>query len=371
MQRFDAVIIGGGLAGAAAAIYLRRAGRSVLVCEKGTYPRHKLCGEFLSPEVVDSFERLGVREAIAGCGPKTLERVRITGLGGERFESDLPGTALGLTRYALDHLLVEHARRLGAEVREESAVRAVRGSLHEGFHVEVGNEEVSARMVIGAHGKRSRIDGRMQRPFLREAAPRVGFKAHFEGADLEDRIELHLFDGGYCGMSMVETGRANVCWIGSAVDLKDAGGSPEAWMEGQMARNEALAERFGALQRVDDWCAVAQVSFAVKGTFHGDVMMIGDAAAMIAPLCGDGMAMALRSAELGAHAAERFLSGEETPAGVRYLYDRRWRREFGVRLRAGRWLHEALCRPGFAHTAFRSAALVPGLARQLIRITRG
>lgn len=371
-MRYDVAVVGGGLAGASTALQLARAGFGVLLLEKQRYPVHKLCGEFLSVEVAGAFERLGVLDAVLAAGAQPIESVCVTTSGGAAFRAPLPGCALGLSRYRLDALLADAARSSGVEVRDGTAVRSVAGSLDDGFRVETDGGAAAARLVVGAYGKRDTLDRKLGRPFVAEHAPRVGFKAHYEGVDLGRVIELHAFRGGYCGLSPVEDGRVNACWICDAGVLKAAGGDPEAMIARVFAANAALAGRFAAMRRVSEaFEAVGQVSFARKGLFDGDVCMVGDAAAMIAPLCGDGMAMALVGAELLAAHAAAFLAGRASPEALRRGYAAAWRGTFGGRLRLGRWLHEALTVPALAGPGVRACRSFPALAAWLIRTTRG
>ena len=163
----DVIVIGGGLAGTSTAIHLARAGRKVLLFEKQRYPAHKLCGEFLSVEVAGLFDRLGVLEAVRAAGACTIETARVTTTGGASFEAPLPGRALGLSRYRLDHLLLGHARTAGVDARDGTPVRDVRGDLGAGFRVETDGAVFAAPLVVGAYGKRGTLD----RPRRRASAP--------------------------------------------------------------------------------------------------------------------------------------------------------------------------------------------------------
>ena len=375
---YDVIIIGAGPAGSAAAVQLAEQGHAVLLVEKKRYPVHKLCGEFLSTEVITLLDRIGAYEAVAAAGAQTMDRVRITTAKGTTFDTPLNGIALGLSRHAFDRILVDRAREAGAEVRMGTTVRRVEGSLSEGFSVRGEGEEYRARVVVGAFGKRSRLDGALDRSLLQEKSAPVAFKRHFASRDketagaLEGTIELHTFDGGYCGLAPVEDGRINVCWIAPQSGLKAAGGSAEGMMRQVLRDNPALAERLDGLVPVTaDFSAVAQISFATKPLFSSDVCMIGDAAAMIAPLCGDGMAMALRSASLGADSLSGFLTGGRTASDFRNGYRQKWNDEFSHRLRVGRWVHEALCRPRLAGAGLAVCRVIPPLGNWVIRATRG
>lgn len=369
---YDVLIVGGGLAGCSAAIQLARQGYAVRLVEKQRYPVHKLCGEFLSTEVQAIFERLDVGEAVRAAGAHAIDSVYVTAPDGRGYRGALPGTALGLSRYVLDPLLFDAARAADAEAEDGRLVRRVEGSLDDGFRVQVDEEAVTTRVVLGAFGKRSNLDRVLGRPFLKQRTPLVAFKAHYTGIELPGVIELHAFPGGYCGLSRVEGGRVNVCWIGQADALKAAGGSPDVLIAQTLCQNPVLADRFRTMTRVTpSFEAVSQVTFVEKALFVGDVCMIGDAASMIAPLCGDGMAMALRSADLVTPVVTAFLEGSLQADEVRAQYPAMWRREFRFRLRLGRWLHRASEQPARARIAVGALNRWPRLGAWLIRQTRG
>jgi len=372
---YDVLVIGGGLAGCSAALQLARAGHEVLLAEQSTYPRHKLCGEFLSPEAQSSFQRLGVLEDVWAAGAETIDRTCLTAPGGPSTTHALPESALGLSRHRLDRLLFRRACRAGADGRPSTRVSNIRGDLRSGFAAEVGTETVPARLVLGAYGRRSRLDRTLERPFLDENTSFVAFKAHYAGpaaSDVAHTIELHSAPGAYCGLSPVEENRVNACWIGRTDALKDAGGTPEAMLDAVLRQNPALNDRLDGLYRVSErFEAVSQVPLMPKTRFAGDVCMIGDAAGMIAPLCGDGMAMALRTADLVTPLASAFLDGRCAADSFRTRYESQWKSTFGTRMRLGRWIHAAAFRPGAARLLVQGCRLLPPLARWLIRTTRG
>lgn len=369
-RTYDVIVVGGGLAGCTAAAVLARQGAAVLVLEKDRFPRDKLCGEFLSTEVSELCDRLGILPVLVSSGARSIRRLQLTAPSGRTFETPLPGTAMGLSRRTLDAAFFEHAREQGAEVREHCAVRSIDGSLSDGFIVEHDRGTERARVVVGAYGRREMLDRRLQRSFLRETSPYVAFKAHFVGIDLGDCIELHGFPGGYCGLLMEEHGMVNVCWITHRNALSRSGGSPESMMDGAFGSNPVLRRRLAGLERTSEFHAAAQLFFRKKGLFDGDLCMVGDAAGMIAPLCGDGMGMAIASGEWAAHAIVPFLAGRIDASEFRGSYERGWSDRFSRRMQIGRMLHRALVRRGPSELAVRLARLFPSAALSIIRATR-
>jgi flavin-dependent dehydrogenase len=199
----------------------------------------------------------------------------------------------------------------------------------------------------------------------------VAFKAHHDGLDLGDRVELHAFTGGYCGMSHVEGGLVNVCLIARTDVLKASGRSFDAMRDGVMRENPLLAARFDRLTLATDRVvATSQIPFGEKEPVSRGVLMVGDTAGMIAPLCGDGMAMALRSAEIAAGLADRYLRGASTFDDLARAYTRAWRRSFSTRLRLGRLLQRGLFRPLPARVGLAALNAAPWLGRALVAATR-
>ena len=373
-QSYDAIVIGGGLAGCSAALLLSRRGHEIALFEKASYPRHKLCGEFLSPEAQSSLRALDVLDDVQAAGARPVEHAQLTGPNGVTVEHPLPDTALGLSRYRFDELLFQQACAVGVDGRTETKATAVDGTLRDGFAVEAGGHSFSARLVLGAYGRRGILDRTLERPFLDQQTGYVAFKAHYTGPSpsLPDGIEIHTAPRGYCGVGPVEDRHVNVCWIGRTDALRDAGGTPEAMLASLRQQNAALEARMDPLTRVSDhFEAVSQVPLMSKSQFVNDVCMIGDSAGMIAPLCGDGMAMALDSADLVAPLADRFLEETLSPKAFRTRYRQEWQSTFGRRLRIGRWVHAAAFRPWATTALLRTCQALPPLARWLIHSTRG
>lgn len=374
-QRYDAIIIGGGLAGSAAAALLARAGAAVLLLEAATLPHDKLCGEFLSPETVSIFQRLGVWPAIEALAPPRLTAARITARDGARWDAPFPMPGIGLSRYALDSLLFEHAARLGTDTRQAARATHVAGNLAEGFGVTWqtgdGARTAEARVVLGAWGKRANLDRTLGRDFLSLDHPTFALKAHYHGPPIGRRVELHGFAGGYCGLAEIEGGRINLCLLAETRVLRACGGDPERLAAEVLPTNPALGAWLADAERIHArFLAISQIPFVPKRTIEGDILMLGDAAGLISPLAGDGMAMALAAAEMAAPLVLDYLAGRRAAADLRATYSRQWRARFDRRLRLGRILQPLMFRPRALGLGLRGLRLAPPLGVALVANTR-
>jgi len=366
-ERCSTAIVGGGPAGSACAALLARAGRRPVLLERDRFPRQKLCGEFLSMEVQSLLKRIGCLDAVRALGPAAITSARFVSPSGRSVEIDLGAEAMGLGRAALDETLFRHAERSGA-------------SAFEGARVTRMNEdsggvrlEIERTLPDGTREKRrllaDRVVAASGRSLLRHS-PFVGYKRHHAflpgaesiAAELRGTVEIHLFDGGYCGVNAVDGGAVNVCLLARSRVLKNLHRDPAGLLGGL---SPSLRGRMEALRPDGKPLAVAQLGFTAKATSSGSVFFIGDAAGMIAPLCGDGQAMALESAVL---LAELMIAGDGDLAG---RWDDAWRRRFSSRLRVGRRLQALLIRPAASELTLRALTLWPKLAASLLSRTRG
>ncbi len=374
-QRYDIIVVGGGLAGSAAASLLARAGATVLLLEAATLPHDKLCGEFLSPETVGIFQRLGVWSAIDALAPPRLTAARIIARDGARWDAPFPAPGIGLSRYALDKLLFDHAGQVGADVRQAARVTGMVGSLVEGFGVtwQTGNRAhaAEARVVLGAWGRRANLDRTLGRGFLSLDHPTFALKAHYHGPPIGRRVELHGFDGGYCGLAEIEGGRINLCLLAETRVLHACGGDPERLAAEVLPTNTALAAWLAHAERIHDrFLAISQIPFVRKAVVENDVLMLGDAAGLISPLAGNGMAMGLAAAEMAAPLVLDTLAGRRTAASLKATYSRQWHARFDRRLRLGRLAQPLMLRPITLGLGLRALRLIPPLGAALVANTR-
>ena len=377
---FDSAVIGGGLAGCLAAITLAQQNHRVVLLEAKPYPHHKVCGEFLSPECLPLLAEIGFRPILEQLKPITIRKVRITAPDGSQWRAQFPSEALSISRYALDSALASYAKEMGVAVHEGVRVTEIKGALAQGFSLstrgERGESSFQAASVIAAHGKRSNLDRALKRPFLQQNTSfYLGLKRHFNGPALGDQLDLHVFPGGYCGMSDVEGGKTNVCLLVQQQVFQQSftpGRSQiEQFIDWMGRQNEYLGDWLSkATPAADEWISIGQVPLGSKSPLEGDILMAGDSAGMVAPLAGDGMTMALHSGKLAAHWIDRYLTHQLSAQELKQIYARQWRSTFSARIRLTRLLHSVILRPALLSPSLRLLNLFPALGDFLVMQTR-
>ncbi len=279
-------VIGGGPAGSSAALAALRTGADVDLYEKSTFPRHKVCGEFLSPEVADLLDGLGVWNRCQQAAPATIRRVHLY-LGKSEKSWTLPEHAHGLSRFALDQVLLESAVSAGAVLR-----KAIR---------QAGNTP-----EIVAHGRQGQAPGK-NRLF--------GFKAHFTGP-ADDVMRLFFFQGCYVGVNAVEGGKTNVCGLGPESLLRKA----DFTMEEVCEEHPALRERLLPMSRNMKWLVTGPLVFGrTAASVSSPHYWAGDALGFVDPFTGSGMLGAIATGQLAGESAARKLPVQEYLRGCQQI----------------------------------------------------
>ena len=368
----DVAVIGGSLAGSAAAGALARGGASVVVLEKAIFPRSKICGGFLSHEALPVLERLGALEAVRAAGPETITRFALVRPDGRRVEADLPAPVLSLSRSRLDSIAAAAASRQGARMRFGQAVNSFEGNLREGFRVKTNDEELRVRVLVGAWGRYSPLDGQLERPRYRQKASLIGFGKRLvgDGSSLAGRAVLHLFEGGYLGLSRVEEGSVNLAAL--ATPKRRRRGSPRSRRASRASEAREPFARDADLEGLSPVPGPVLVSEPVHLGPHGciarDVLLAGDAAGVIDPFTGTGMALALLSGEASAEPILRFLAGRLDAEGLKREHEKAYGRIAGRRFAFSR-LFRSVFYGGIA-SRLVGPATAP-IARLAVRLTRG
>lgn len=359
----DALVIGGGLAGAAAAIGLAEAGARVTLVERASGPHDKVCGAFLSGEAVALLDRLGVGDVLAAA--PAIDRLALES-GGRRARADLPFTARGLSRLVLDEALLARAEALGVGILRGERVEGIDADGTRRLVRLSGGRTLAAPHVVLATGKHD-LRGH-PRP-LADADPMVGIKQTFAPSAagreaLAGTIALALFEGGYAGLQMVEGGRANLCLAMRESRLRAAGG-PTGIVAAAIRESVLLAQAIGDAAPIDARpLAVARVPYGYvrrAGVADG-VYAVGDQAGVIPSFCGDGMAIALHS---GLGAARAVATGER--AGT---HAARLAAEIGPQIGRARLMETFAAGPLARHALVAILERAPALTRAAARLTR-
>jgi flavin-dependent dehydrogenase len=388
-SKFKIVIVGAGPSGASLAIRLAKLDFDVTLIEREKFPRRKLCGEFISPECLRHFQDLGVLNEMLGIGDRILETVfyepngKSVSIPSKWFGSDSDG-ALSLSRAAMDFCLLEKTKKVGVEVLQETQAA---GILFEndkicGVKIKSKNgetKEIFADLTIDATGRASVLSKLAERELSRIASTHfqspkskvqrptyekqnqnpkskihnrlVGFKTHLQNVNLEKGVcEIYFFRGGYGGLSFVENGLANHCFLIKAEIVKEFNSDAERIVREVIFKNKRAYQALKNAQPVEDWLAVSVEGFGEKELNPAkNLFAVGDAGAFIDPFTGSGMLMAFESAEILAKViAENRFAPERIAENYKILHHRKFQKRMLV------------C------SLLRRAALVPALAKSAI-----
>ena len=363
----DVTIVGGGLAGLISAIQLRKAGYSVALFEKKQYPFHRVCGEYISNEVRPFLERNDLFPAKAN--PSAISTFWLTATNGKKAVLPLKLGAFGISRFAFDLWLYEKACDLGVTCHTGETVADI--DFQDGhFQIQtVKGLALESRYVVGTFGKRSMLDKQLKRSFMTKKSPYVGVKYHIATSFPDDVIALHNFQDGYCGISKIEGDTYNLCYLSHRNNLRKNGGI-KAMEESVMWKNPHLKSIFQNADFLFDKPEVInEISFERKEPVNHHILMAGDSAGLITPLCGNGMAMAIHGAKIVSEILIKYqLRDREL---IEKEYTAAWEKQFRGRLWAGRQIQRLFGSDSLSNVAVNLARYAKPLASRLIEQTHG
>ena len=366
---FDVIIVGGGLAGLTSAIHLSKQNKEVLLVEKNEYPKHKVCGEYISNEVLPYLNSLGIYPLSEGA--KQITKVHISTIKSNLIKGELPLGGFGMSRYFLDDLLVKKARSNGVKILKDT-VDSIQFKKDSFTILTKSSGVFQSKITIGAFGKRSSLDQKMKRKFIQKKSPYLAVKTHVKGVFPENLVGLHNFKGGYCGVSKVENNAVNICYITDYRSFKKHKNITD-FQEEVIFKNNYLRKIFKESTPIfEKPLTISQVSFQTKNPVEDHIIMCGDTAGMIHPLCGNGMGMAISSAQLACIRILQFLNGEiKTREGLEKQYLRDWNKEFKIRLKAGHFIAWLFRNQTISQIAYSILKRIPSLLPKMIKFTHG
>ena len=355
---YDVIIIGGGPAGSTVSTLLARAGLRALLLEKSRFPREKLCGEFITPECLSVFDRLGASERIFDAGATIIKEWTLFAPDGRGVKAPMEWVAdghthaIGISRARMDLILLDCAREAGVDAREgfhvsprlrrENGMSFVEGKM-DGETV----QKFSAPIVIDASGRNGVFSNQIAQPTSRLGGSRLfGCKVHLRAVEgMRELGELFFFRDGYGGMSDVENARTNLCFITTEATLRETKGDREKLLDLTMRANPAARRRLRNAVIDGEWLGTGPITYGRRRPIPG-VISIGDAGAFIDPFTGSGILLALGSGELAAETiSQAFSAGVSDVEVIAKRYDRLHRAKFGWRFRACAILRAAAFSP--------------------------
>ena len=373
ISSFTVAVIGGGLAGLSLSILLSKAGYKTILFEKEKYPFHKVCGEYISLESWGFIERLGVN--LSQFNLPIIKKLMVSSPDGNFIKSNLDLGGFGISRYFLDNKLQEIAVESGVIICEAIKVNEVIFN-EEKFTVKYNSGEITSSIVVGSFGKRSNLDIKWKRDFIKQKNNKlnnyIGVKYHIKTQFPADTIALHNFKNGYCGISKVEDDTYCLCYLTTAQNLKDNHHSIKEMEQNVLYKNPFLKEIFSKSEFLFKGpVTISQISFDKKTQIENHILMMGDAAGMIAPLCGNGMSMAFHSAKIAFENVHLFLSEKISRKEMEKKYSKEWKKQFEKRLKNGRLVQLFFGKEKLTNLFIKSIKPFPFMIDKMVKGTHG
>ena len=352
MEVVDVAIVGGGPAGSTCAALCAAAGLRTILLEREKFPREKVCGDSLNPACWPVLRRLDAADRIRSLPHARLDAVDFIAIGGRQVHVDLPrgdDGEIAIKRSLFDNLLLDRAKDLGADVREEAIVTAMRKSASGNWKIDIVNELITARVAVGADGRNSTV-ARLCNLLPRPARGRVALQSHVDlPGNFGNRVVLQFLPEGYSGQAPVNERELNLCLVAKPRDID----ALKVW-----------AEKEFTIPANHPWRTVTPLTRDPLTPTHDDLFLIGDAARLVEPFTGEGIYYALRSGELAADAIVKLTRGVN-----RQLLLQEFARAYAAMYRGRLWINRlaraAVLSPHVASMFVHAARAQPSLLRFL------
>ena len=380
MNSYDVIIIGAGPAGCASALFLYQKGLRVLVLDRASFPRDKVCGEFISPAADDILNELGVLDSIQQTDPTRLHGVAISSYGKPELSIDYPlspgratpMTSLSLSRFQLDHLLVQQVVGQGVEVREQYSVDDF---LFEDNRVTgvKGRDEAnrsfafSASVVVDASGRNGLSLRRLGliKPHL--GSGKIALAAHWENIQFpHDYCYMHVSSPGYTGMAPVGNDSVNVVLV--VDDRYVRGKELDSFYQTTVLGNERRRSLLSGARPKERVRSVGSLAYDVRPVPCGGLVLAGDTTGFIDPFTGEGIYLSLRSAQLASGIIHQAISARDFSREFLAQYERKRQQEFRKKFILSRMLQKILYRRRWCDGVVALLRKNPQMAQTLVGV---
>jgi flavin-dependent dehydrogenase len=371
---YDCAIIGGGLAGLCLSIQLADKGISVILFEKNEYPFHKVCGEYISMESWGFLIELGL--PLHTLNLPVIDSLGISSEQGFMLNHPLPLGGFGISRFSLDQYLSRLATQKNVRVIENCRVNAVHSAEGQLQEIESLKGIFKARIVCGSYGKYTPSFIHKNKGFKDQhnasGINYIGVKYHVKADLPSNRIELHNFNKGYCGISKVDQDWHCLCYLSASDNLLKYDKSIRQMEENVLFKNTYLRKYFTESEFINAQpLVISNIQFSKKQTEVDGIFLIGDSAGSITPLCGNGMSMGMRASKLLAIELIRYFEGKCSMLEVSSAYCKSWNKAFNSRITAGYYLQNLFGKKNTTHLALKVLSKTPALMKKLVSLTHG
>jgi flavin-dependent dehydrogenase len=367
---YACAIIGGGVAGLSLAIQLADKGIQTIVFEKNTYPFHKVCGEYISMESWNFLLSLGLP-----MNDMNLPLIKKLGISSEKgFMLNAPLTlgGFGISRYTLDQKLFILAKSKGVVILENCKVLNVTNENADTSTITTTFGMYNAQIVCGSFGKYTPSFAKNVNAPSKKNINYIGVKYHIKTDFQKDKIELHNFQDGYCGISKIENDSFCLCYLATSDVLKQSGNEIKKLEENILYKNPFLKQIFIKSQFIfEQPCVISNITFHKKDTYANGIFLLGDAAGTITPLCGNGMSMGLRASFILSQLLVSFFNSHADKEYLIQAYQHAWNNQFNLRIQSGYYLQSLFGKKNTTHLVLKTLDKLPAVTQKIIKLTHG
>ncbi len=379
MEKYDAAIIGGGPAGSTAALYLNDVGFNVCLIEKKNFPREILCGEFLSKEVIDSLKNLNLFDGFLKLNPNPVTNFKFYNDSNDPIETKLKFPAYGIKRGTFDNFLLGTVKKKGIAVLQPCDVKEI---IHDDVMytlvVENGQslQKIHCGKVIAAYGKQNILDKKLNRNFAARKSSLNGVKFHLNESLFnvlkKDTIHIIVSKGIYCGINSVNDNKVTVCFLENRREIQSNTRDQIKFLTDGNKNFKSLFAN-GVISAINDLpvYGTGNIFFGKRELVKNGIYFIGDSSAVIAPLAGDGIGMAMQNARLISEIFEKQRSDGLDNIQTELYYIREWKKLFKKRLLIAKLIQNIIMNNHYRKFGYNIIKIFPGLLENIINATRG